>query len=130
MSSIFRLLTSWPWVSLITTWFKLKTISVHFFRPYILIFDSIKDHFESHSKVATALREYFSSEFQEKFGEVKDFDEKTMPSESPKVPRQPNKTDCGLFLIQYMESFFLVRAQWFFFLLRLSSTKLDHVFKG
>jgi Ulp1 family protease len=88
----------------------LKTISVHFFRPYILIFDSIKDHFESHSKVATALREYFSSEFQEKFGDVKIIDETTMPSESPRVPRQPNKTDCGLFLIQYMESFFMVRS--------------------
>jgi sentrin-specific protease 7 len=81
-----------------------------FFRPYILIFDSIKGHFESHLKVATALREYVSSVFLEKFGEVKNFDETTMPSESPNVPRQPNKTDCGLFLIQYMESFFKVRA--------------------
>ena len=60
--------------------------------------------------VAAALREYLSSVFLEKNGEAKKFDEITMPSESPNVPRQPNKTDCGLFLIQYMEIFFMVRA--------------------
>jgi Ulp1 family protease len=32
-----------------------------------------------------------------------------MPSFSPEVPRQPNGTDCGLFLVQYIESFFQVR---------------------
>jgi Ulp1 family protease len=34
-----------------------------------------------------------------------------MPLFSPEVPRQPkgNGTDCGLFLIQYIESFFQVR---------------------
>ena len=31
MSSLFRLLTSWSWFILITSWFKLKTIFVHFF---------------------------------------------------------------------------------------------------
>ncbi len=32
-----------------------------------------------------------------------------MPSFSLEVPRQPNGTDCGLFVLQYIESFFQVR---------------------
>ncbi len=80
-----------------------------FFRPFIYIFDSIKGHSESHSKVAAALQEYLSCEFLEKIEEYEIFDENSMPSFSPEVPRQPNGTDCGLFLVQYIESFFQVR---------------------
>ncbi len=79
-----------------------------FFRPRILIFDSIKGHSESHFKVATVLREFLSSKFQEKNGKAISFNEETMPSLSPMIPRQPNGTDCGLFLVQYIESFFQV----------------------
>ncbi len=60
-------------------------------------------------KVAAALREYLSCEFLEKIEEDETFDEGTLPSFSPEVPRQPNGTDCGLFLVQYIESFFQVR---------------------
>ncbi len=62
-------------------------------------------------KAATVLREYLSNKFLEKNGKVELFDEKTMPLFCPEVPRQPkgNGTDCGLFLIQYIESFFQVR---------------------
>ena len=62
-------------------------------------------------KVATVLREYLSNKFLEKNGKAELFDEKTMPLLCPEVPRQPkgNATDCGLFLIQYIESFFQVR---------------------
>jgi Ulp1 family protease len=66
---------------------------------------------ESHLKVASALREYLSSKLKEEHGKDESLDEKTMPLFCPEVPRQPNGngTDCGLFLIQYIESFFKVR---------------------
>jgi Ulp1 family protease len=73
------------------------------------MFDSIKGCSENHLSVASVLREYLSCEFLEKNGETETFDEQTMPSFSPYVPRQPNDTDCGLFVIQYIESFFQVR---------------------
>jgi Ulp1 family protease len=62
-------------------------------------------------KVATVLRAYLSSKVKEENGKDELFDKKTMPLFCPEVPRQPkgNGTDCGLFLIQYIESFFKVR---------------------
>jgi len=34
------------------------------------------------------------------------FDKNTTPGCMPKVPQQPNFSDCGLFMLQYVESFF------------------------
>jgi len=34
------------------------------------------------------------------------FDSKSMPGNSPKVQQQPNFSDCGIYLLQYVESFF------------------------
>ena len=77
-----------------------------FKRPCILIFDSLVG--SGHSRVFTNLRKYLSQEWiSRKPGEeVKVFDKNTMKGCYPKVPRQNNDCDCGVFLLQYAEFFF------------------------
>jgi len=56
------------------------------------------------------LREYLSCEWKKKMvSQGKDerlFSKETMPGGSPKVQQQPNFSDCGIYLLQYVESFF------------------------
>jgi sentrin-specific protease 7 len=61
-----------------------------------------------HSKVFQTLREYLSCEYEAKMGKARDFTVESMPACCPKVPQQPNFTDCGIFVLQYVESFFKV----------------------
>ncbi len=56
------------------------------------------------------LREYLSSEYFAKYQEEKEFKAVDLKSSYPKLPRQTNATDCGVFLLQYVESFFKVRV--------------------
>ena len=77
-----------------------------FKRPCILIFDSLVG--SGHSRVFTNLRKYLSQEWisRKPNEEVKIFDKNTMKGCYPKVPRQNNDCDCGVFLLQYAEFFF------------------------
>ncbi|CAL8137418.1 unnamed protein product [Orchesella dallaii] len=72
--------------------------------PCILIFDSYTR--ESRGRVFSTLREYLKIEYKTKKQGNRVYDKTTMPGCMPKVPQQPNKTDCGLYLLQYVESFF------------------------
>ena len=77
-----------------------------FIRPCILIFDSLMGG--GHSSVFTNLRNYISMEWiNRKSSKVpKTFDKVTMRGSYPFIPRQNNDCDCGIFLLQYVESFF------------------------
>jgi Ulp1 family protease len=59
--------------------------------------------------VAT-LRDYLSCEFKSKLKEERHFTKESMPGCCPKVPQQPNFSDCGVFVLEYVESFFMVTA--------------------
>ncbi|CAL8087334.1 unnamed protein product [Orchesella dallaii] len=72
--------------------------------PCILIFDSLAG--DARGRVFSTLREYLKIEYKTKKHADRIFDKTTMPGCMPKVPQQPNFSDCGLFLLQYVESFF------------------------
>ncbi|XP_068124538.1 sentrin-specific protease 7 isoform X2 [Hyperolius riggenbachi] len=72
-------------------------------RPCILIFDSLK--IGSVQSTVQVIREYLKVEFQVKQKKEREFSRSSMRDYYPKVPRQNNSTDCGLYLLQYVESF-------------------------
>ncbi|XP_012286581.1 uncharacterized protein LOC105703068 isoform X2 [Orussus abietinus] len=72
--------------------------------PCILIFDSLAG--ASRSRVVATLRDYLSCEYLAKMGKEKVFSKDTIKGASPKVPQQSNFTDCGVYVLQYVESFF------------------------
>ena len=80
-----------------------------FCRPCILIFDSL--HSGSRAKVAATLRDYVACEYKAKMshlGKDRIFNKETIRGCCPKVPQQPNFSDCGIYLLQYIEAFFEV----------------------
>ncbi|XP_015114998.1 uncharacterized protein LOC107039748 [Diachasma alloeum] len=72
--------------------------------PCILIFDSLAG--PGRARVVATLRDYLSCEYQAKMGKEKVFSRDTIKGACPKVPQQSNFTDCGLYVLQYVESFF------------------------
>ncbi|KAJ8687566.1 hypothetical protein QAD02_023360 [Eretmocerus hayati] len=72
--------------------------------PCILIFDSLST--SKKTRVVQILRTYLHSEYEAKFGENKSFDNEVLKVIYPSAPSQKNATDCGLFILQYVESFF------------------------
>ncbi|KAF7215506.1 sentrin-specific protease 7 isoform X1 [Nothobranchius furzeri] len=72
-------------------------------RPCILIMDSLK--LSLHERVFKLLREYLQSEWEARRGSSRDFGPDQMKSSHCKVPLQDNSTDCGLYLLQYVECF-------------------------
>ncbi|XP_018302904.1 uncharacterized protein [Mycetomoellerius zeteki] len=72
--------------------------------PCILIFDSLAG--ASRSRVVATLRDYLSCEHVAKLGVEKTFSKDTIKGACPKIPQQSNFTDCGLYVLQYVESFF------------------------
>ncbi|XP_068561160.1 sentrin-specific protease 7 isoform X2 [Cebidichthys violaceus] len=72
-------------------------------RPCILIMDSLK--LSLHERVFKLLREYLQSEWEVRRGSSRDFSLDQMQSSHCKVPLQDNSSDCGLYLLQYVESF-------------------------
>ncbi|XP_029162555.1 uncharacterized protein LOC114934091 isoform X2 [Nylanderia fulva] len=72
--------------------------------PCILIFDSLAG--ASRARVVATLRDYLSCEYVAKLGAEKTFSKDTIKGACPKVPQQSNFTDCGLYVLQYVESFF------------------------
>uniref|UniRef100_A0A0K2UJS5 Putative LOC100642437 [Bombus terrestris] n=1 Tax=Lepeophtheirus salmonis TaxID=72036 RepID=A0A0K2UJS5_LEPSM len=73
-------------------------------QPCILIFDSLATG--SRARVAATLRDYLMCEHKAKMGHLREFTKESMMGHCPKVPQQPNFSDCGIFLLQYVESFF------------------------
>ncbi|XP_054715336.1 sentrin-specific protease 6-like [Uloborus diversus] len=72
--------------------------------PCICIFDSLSG--PNRWKIAATLREYLEMEWRMKKGTKKFFDRNTMQGCVIKCPQQTNYSDCGVYLLQYVESFF------------------------
>ncbi|XP_043472119.1 uncharacterized protein LOC122504870 isoform X2 [Leptopilina heterotoma] len=72
--------------------------------PCILIFDSLAG--ASRCRVVATLRDYLFCEHIAKMGSEKVFSKDTIKGASPKVPQQSNFIDCGVYVLQYVESFF------------------------
>ncbi|NWZ41983.1 SENP7 protease, partial [Brachypodius atriceps] len=73
-------------------------------RPCILILDSLKAC--SVQKTVQVLREYLEVEWEAKRKSHREFSKSTMIDLCPRVPKQDNSSDCGVYLLQYVESFF------------------------
>ncbi|XP_032533842.1 sentrin-specific protease 7 isoform X5 [Chiroxiphia lanceolata] len=73
-------------------------------RPCILILDSLKAG--SVQKTVQLLREYLEMEWEAKRKTHREFSKSTMIDLCPRVPKQDNSSDCGVYLLQYVESFF------------------------
>nr|CAD7392508.1 unnamed protein product [Timema cristinae] len=74
-------------------------------QPCILVFDSLP--FTPRNRIVATLREYLGVEYKNKVGKDRVFNKDNMRASSVVVPRQTNTLDCGLFVLQYVESFFL-----------------------
>ncbi|NXJ61488.1 SENP7 protease, partial [Rostratula benghalensis] len=74
------------------------------YRPCILILDSLKAG--SVQKTVQVLREYLEVEWEAKRKTHREFNKSTMIDLCPRVPKQDNSSDCGVYLLQYVESFF------------------------
>ncbi|XP_011487628.1 uncharacterized protein LOC101170552 isoform X2 [Oryzias latipes] len=72
-------------------------------RPCILLMDSLK--ISLHERVVKLLRDYLQSEWEVRRGSLRDFGPDQMKSSNCKVPLQDNSSDCGLYLLQYVECF-------------------------
>ncbi|CAL8266445.1 unnamed protein product [Lota lota] len=72
-------------------------------RPCILIMDSLK--LSLHERIFKLMREYLQSEWEVRRGSTRVFDAEQMKGAHCRVPLQDNCSDCGLYLLQYVESF-------------------------
>ncbi|XP_056304112.1 sentrin-specific protease 7b isoform X2 [Danio aesculapii] len=72
-------------------------------RPCILIMDSLKLSY--HQRTYTLLREYLQVEWEVRKGSCRSFNNESMSGSLCRVPLQDNSSDCGLYLLQYVESF-------------------------
>ncbi|XP_020622881.1 sentrin-specific protease 6-like [Orbicella faveolata] len=74
-------------------------------QPCILVFDSLGG---SRTRCMLNLRNYLKCEWRERKKEPASriFDKDTIKGNHPKVPQQDNFCDCGVYVLQYMESFF------------------------
>jgi len=76
-------------------------------QPCILVFDSLGGRKERQARLCATLRDFLALEYQEKYpGQTREFSARTIPGAAPRVPQQPNLTDCGLFLCHNVETFF------------------------
>ena len=84
--------------------FNLKETNIK--QPCIIFFDSLQT--KSMAKVAATLRDYLKFEYKAKVSdkEIKNFTVDNLPACCPPVPQQDNSSDCGIYLLQYIESFF------------------------
>ncbi|KAK7142084.1 hypothetical protein R3I94_011699 [Phoxinus phoxinus] len=72
-------------------------------QPCILIMDSLTC--SGRSSVVQILQEYLLEEWKVKMGSQQSFGKEVMKGWSPLVPQQDNFTDCGIYVLQYVESF-------------------------
>ncbi|XP_042325469.1 sentrin-specific protease 6 isoform X2 [Sceloporus undulatus] len=73
-------------------------------QPCILLMDSLRG--PSRSNVVRTLREYLQVEWEVRKGSKRSFSKEVMKGSNPKVPQQNNFSDCGVYVLQYVESFF------------------------
>uniref|UniRef100_A0A8D0CB56 Sentrin-specific protease 6 n=1 Tax=Salvator merianae TaxID=96440 RepID=A0A8D0CB56_SALMN len=73
-------------------------------QPCILLMDSLRG--PSRSNVVRTLREYLEVEWEVRKGSKRSFSKDVMKGSNPKVPQQNNFSDCGVYVLQYVESFF------------------------
>ncbi|XP_041109680.1 sentrin-specific protease 6-like isoform X4 [Polyodon spathula] len=73
-------------------------------QPCILIMDSLRG--PTRSNVVKTLREYLEVEWEARKGSKRSFPKELMRGSSPRVPQQDNFSDCGVYILQYVESFF------------------------
>lgn len=79
-------------------------------QPCILVFDSLAG--ASRARIIATLRDYLRIEYRIKNnGKDRDFSKAVFKGDCPKVPQQDNFTDCGLFLLQYVETFLKSKIQ-------------------
>ncbi|NWX97509.1 SENP7 protease, partial [Nothoprocta ornata] len=85
---------------------KIQLLSFAFivYRPCILVLDSLKAG--SWQNTVQVLREYLEAEWEAKRKTRREFSKSTMMDFCPRVPKQDNSSDCGVYLLQYVESFF------------------------
>ncbi|XP_057200647.1 sentrin-specific protease 6 isoform X2 [Triplophysa rosa] len=81
-------------------------------RPCILVMDSLDCR--SRSSVVQILQEYLQEEWRVKTGCSQSFGKGVMDGWSPLVPQQDNYTDCGIYLLQYVEKFLKDPPQTFY----------------
>lgn len=95
-------------------------------RPCILIMNSMDEQAAAqstavvggvedyqHRRTVGFLQSYLTCEYRARFGErgARTFGKHSMPGCVVRVPQQDNFTDCGLFVLQFVEEFFLVRVE-------------------
>ncbi|NP_001135831.1 SUMO specific peptidase 6 S homeolog [Xenopus laevis] len=73
-------------------------------QPCILLMDSLRG--PSRSTVVKTLREYLEVEWEVRKGSKRSFSKDVMKGSSTRVPQQNNLSDCGVYILQYVESFF------------------------
>ncbi|XP_069033591.1 LOW QUALITY PROTEIN: sentrin-specific protease 6 [Embiotoca jacksoni] len=73
-------------------------------QPCILIMDSLRG--PARSAVVKTLREYLEVEWEVRKGSQRSFGKDVTRGSSPRVPQQDNFSDCGVYVLQYVESFF------------------------
>ena len=73
-------------------------------RPIIIVLDSLEDGRKN--SVCNNLRTYLTMEWRAKMSSERTFSVSDLPAYCPRIPQQTNMTDCGIFLLQYVESFF------------------------
>ncbi|KAH7946758.1 hypothetical protein HPB52_004175 [Rhipicephalus sanguineus] len=74
-------------------------------RAYILILDSLRGGLCGRSRIMTTLREYLTEEWKAKKRTQLSFCSNNMHGYTPRTPQQGNYSDCGIYLLQYVESF-------------------------
>ncbi|XP_065300167.2 uncharacterized protein [Dermacentor albipictus] len=74
-------------------------------RAYILILDSLRGGLCGRSRIVTTLREYLTEEWKAKKRTQLSFCYGNMHGYTPRTPQQGNYSDCGVYLLQYVESF-------------------------
>lgn len=72
-------------------------------RPCLLVMDSLKLSY--HDNVCRLIRDYLQVEWEVRRKSPRLFTSDTMKSFNCRVPQQDNSSDCGLYLLQYVESF-------------------------
>ncbi|GFQ73588.1 hypothetical protein TNCT_533962 [Trichonephila clavata] len=72
--------------------------------PCICIFDSLSA--TNRWRIPQTLRDYLEMEWKMKKGTRKTFNKDTMQGFFMKCPQQTNYSDCGMYLLQFVESFF------------------------
>ncbi|KAK7068711.1 Sentrin-specific protease 6 [Halocaridina rubra] len=73
-------------------------------QPCILIFDSLTG--ANRVRIVATLRDYLTVEHRVRKQSEKTFNRETMKGACPRVPQQMNYSDCGIYTLQFAESFF------------------------